>query len=409
MIVQGGQMNLRHLRAFVEVCNHGGISAASGAVHLSQPAITQAIAKLEEGFGLPLFTRSSKGMFATAAAKILLHRAQRAFDMLKSAAPKVPASGQSCAAGAYVDLLTSTQLRALIAVAAYGNFSVAARVNGVSQPSLYRTAKSLEALAGQSFYIKSSKGIDLSPAALILVRAARLAFAELDQAITDIAHSKGETTGILRLGSLPLSRGTILPPALNRLAQIYPRLNVQVSDGSYDEMLHGLRHGEIDLLLGALRDPAPAPDVIQEPLFEDHLGVFCGPNHPLVGQPVPGRAELAGYSWVVTRGGSPTRAHFDRFFADLDLSDPQGARRGAILESNALILIRELLQGSERLAMISANQLRSEVAIGGLHQLPIVLNDKPRPIGMTYRADWQPTKTQSELLCILRETAVAMG
>ncbi len=408
MTVQGCDMNLRHLRAFVEVCNHGGISAASGAVHLSQPAITQAIAKLEEGFGLSLFTRSSKGMFATPAARILLHRAQRAFDMLRVAAPKVLASGQSRAAGAYVDLLTSTQLRALIAVAAYGNFSVAARVNGVSQPSLYRTAKSLEALAGQAFYIKSSKGIDLSAAALILVRAARLAFAELDQAITDIAHSKGETTGILRLGSLPLSRGTILPRALNRLAQSYPRLNVQVSDGSYDEMLHGLRHGEIDLLLGALRDPAPAPDVIQEPLFEDHLGVFCGPDHPLVGQPVPSRAELAGYSWVVTRGGSPTRNHFDRFFADLDPSD-ETVRRGPILESNALILIRELLQGSERLAMISANQLRSEVAIGGLHQLPIVLNDNPRPIGVTYRADWQPTKTQSELLCILRETAVAMG
>lgn len=408
MAVQGRDVNLRHLRAFVEVCHHGGISAASGAVHLSQPAITQAIAKLEDGFGLSLFTRSSKGMFPTAPAKILLHRAVRAFDMLQAAAPRLQKDVQGRGGGAYVDLLTSTQLRAVIAVAAYGNFSVAARVNGVSQPSLYRTAKSLEALAGQIFFVKSNKGIELSSAARVLVRAAGLAFAELDQAITDIAHSKGETTGILRLGSLPLSRGTILPLALNRLAQSYPRLNVQVSDGSYDEMLHGLRHGEIDLLLGALRDPAPAPDVIQEPLFEDHLGVFCGPNHPLVGQPVPSRAELAGYSWVVTRGGSPTRAHFDRFFADL-ASCAEGVTRGPILESNALILIRELLQGSERLAMISANQLRSEVAIGGLHQLPIVLNDKPRPIGVTYRTDWQPTKTQSELLRILRETAVAMG
>ncbi|MBZ0214965.1 MAG: LysR family transcriptional regulator, partial [Fimbriimonadaceae bacterium] len=47
--------NLRHLRAFREVAACRSISQASRRVHLSQPAITQAIAKLEDALGLALF------------------------------------------------------------------------------------------------------------------------------------------------------------------------------------------------------------------------------------------------------------------------------------------------------------------------------------------------------------------
>ena len=42
------RLNLRHLRAFCEAAALGSISRAAEEVHLSQPAVTQAIAKLEE-------------------------------------------------------------------------------------------------------------------------------------------------------------------------------------------------------------------------------------------------------------------------------------------------------------------------------------------------------------------------
>ncbi|HEY5790214.1 MAG TPA: LysR family transcriptional regulator, partial [Gammaproteobacteria bacterium] len=43
--------NLRHLRVVREVAACRSISQAAKRVHLSQPAITQAVAKLEEGLG----------------------------------------------------------------------------------------------------------------------------------------------------------------------------------------------------------------------------------------------------------------------------------------------------------------------------------------------------------------------
>ena len=47
--------NFRHLRVFREVARLRSVSAAAEQVHLSQPAVTQAICKLEGELGAELF------------------------------------------------------------------------------------------------------------------------------------------------------------------------------------------------------------------------------------------------------------------------------------------------------------------------------------------------------------------
>ncbi len=57
--------NIRHLRAFLAIVECKSISKATEKVYLSQPAITQAIAKLESGLECKLFERKSTGMYVT--------------------------------------------------------------------------------------------------------------------------------------------------------------------------------------------------------------------------------------------------------------------------------------------------------------------------------------------------------
>ena len=45
-------LNLRHLRALLAIREHGGITAAADAVSLSQPALTQGLAKLEHSLAI---------------------------------------------------------------------------------------------------------------------------------------------------------------------------------------------------------------------------------------------------------------------------------------------------------------------------------------------------------------------
>lgn len=394
--------NFRHLRAFREVADAKSVSLASQRVFLSQPAITQAIAKLERTLNTPLFERHSEGMFTTAAGTLFLDRVNRALQHLRTGANEAARIGLKKGArrrNNFDQLLTTTQLRALVAVSVAKNFSLAARTIGISQPSLHRAARDLERLLEIALFEKTSKGIDLTRAGMLLAQYAKLTFAELQQGFAEVSELQGLDTGQIVIGTMPLARSSILPDAINALVRLRPEVRINVVDGPYVDLLHGLRHGEIDLLIGALRNPPPVDDIIQEPLFEDPLAVVARADHPLHSRPNVSLAEIAGYPWVVPRKGTPTRDSFEAMLASVDAPPP-----ASLIESSSLILIRGLLLESDRLTLISAHQIRHEPYMG-LAPLPIDLHDLKRPIGLSFRRNWRPTATQEKFIKFLREAS----
>ncbi|MEJ2404943.1 MAG: LysR family transcriptional regulator, partial [Candidatus Thiodiazotropha sp.] len=270
--------NLRHLRAFSEVADHRSITHAAERVFLSQPAITQAIAKLERQLDIQLFERLSDGMHPTEAGHLFAHRTRRTLELIRNGcqeAIRIGAEAGHHRQSSIDQLLTATQLNSLMAVADARNFSLAARNVGTSQPALHRAARDLESLMEIRLFEKTSQGIELTRAARVLVQQIKLAFAELAQGHAEIAALSGEDKGIIVVGSMPLARHGILPAAINALARELPDVRVSVVASPYAELLHGLRHGELDLLIGALRDPVPVDDVVQETLFHDPLAIVA--------------------------------------------------------------------------------------------------------------------------------------
>ena len=58
-------IDLELYKVFYTVAKHNHMTRASEELHISQPAISQSIKKLEEQLGGPLFLRSNKGMELT--------------------------------------------------------------------------------------------------------------------------------------------------------------------------------------------------------------------------------------------------------------------------------------------------------------------------------------------------------
>jgi DNA-binding transcriptional LysR family regulator len=65
-------MELRQLRYFATVVEAGSFTAAAAELHLAQPSLSVAIARLEAEFGATLLTRSARGVEPTAAGRHLL-------------------------------------------------------------------------------------------------------------------------------------------------------------------------------------------------------------------------------------------------------------------------------------------------------------------------------------------------
>jgi DNA-binding transcriptional LysR family regulator len=393
--------NLRHLRAFCEVADHRSITQAAERVFLSQPAITQAIAKLERHLNIRLFDRLSDGMHPTEAGQLFAQRAGRALELIRHGCQEALRAGAEMGnprQNTVDQLLTATQLNSLIAVADARNFSLAARNVGTSQPALHRAARDLESLLEIRLFEKTSQGIELTRAARLLVQQVKLASAELAQGHAEIAALQGVDKGLIVVGSMPLARHGILPAAINALAKELPDVRVSVVASPYDELLHGLRHGEMDLLIGALRDPVPVDDVEQETLFYDPLAIVARKGHPLTDKQPIDLDDLAAYPWVVPRHGTPTRDHFEALMHGKDYA-------GGLVETSSIVLVLSLLLESDRLTLISRQQIQREQAQGLVTTLAYDMSSTRRPIGLTTRRNWRPTATQIRFIELLRESA----
>ena len=380
--------NLRHLRVFLSVAETGTITRAADLCHVSQPAVTQAMAKLEQIAGQALFIRRPQGLFITPAGEVLAFRVRRALALLDPVladlSPRLKLTG------------TTSQFQALIATDEYQSFTLAARRLGLAQPTVHRAVTTLEHEAGRPLFERRAHGVVATRAAQVLAQTARLAFAELDQATADLAELQGREVGRIVIGAMPLSRSFLLPRAIGLFRQHRPTLPIRALDGPYDDMMTGLRRGEVDFLIGALRDPAPLGDIVQEFLFDDILVMVAAPTHPLHATQGLILANLAAYPFVVSTEGTPTRAAFDRLFSEARL------RPASLVETGSMILMRELLQRSDNIGCISRLQVQAEVASGALSVLPLVLPQTVRPIGLTRRADWMPTLAQQEFIKTLK-------
>ena len=71
---------LQDLRAFVKIAEFGNFHEAANAIHLSQPALTRRMQKLEEGLGTQLLDRTTRRVSLTAVGRDFLPKARRLLD-----------------------------------------------------------------------------------------------------------------------------------------------------------------------------------------------------------------------------------------------------------------------------------------------------------------------------------------
>jgi DNA-binding transcriptional LysR family regulator len=322
---------------------------------------------------------------------MLLDRLARAFGFLDPALTEISPR--------LIRTATAAQLRALIAVVEAEGFAEAARRTGLAQPTLHRAVAQLEAVAGRPLLERAPRRVTAARAVQRLAVAARLALAEVDQARAELAEAQGREVGRIVLGAMPLSRSCLLAPAIAQFRTSRPRLPLRVVEGPFRDLLAGLRRGEIDALIGALRPDESLPDLVQEPLLTDRIAVVARPGHPA--RDGAALAALAAFPWVVSPEGAPARLGFDALMA----AHPPAA----LVESGSLILMRELLRATDHLAFVSALQVAPELASGALVRLPVALADPPRPIGLFLRGDWRPTPAQASMLDALRAAAAGLS
>jgi DNA-binding transcriptional LysR family regulator len=294
--------------------------------------------------------------------------------------------------------VTASQLRNLIAIANAGSFTVAARTLGLSQPTIHRAARNLEAIAGTPFFTARASGVRLTAAADAFMRGAKLAQNEIRQAVEDISRENGVERGTFVLGSLPLARTAIVPKAIHAMVSNIEGFQVRVVEGPYAELLRSLLEGDIDCLIGALRHPIPTDDIEQELLFQDALAIVAHPSHPLVDQPIVTLDDTVEFPWIAPPKETPAGQYL---FDTLQIH--KRAKSPVRVVSSSMAVLRGVLTEGPYVSIVSRHQINVDEALGTIAVIDVPLSGHVRDIGLTYRHDWVPTETQSLFIEYLRD------
>jgi DNA-binding transcriptional LysR family regulator len=391
-------LNLRHLAVLGVIARAGSMSAAAEQVSLSQPALAQAVGKLERNLDVSLFERHVEGTRPTVSGIAWIIRVERALRYLTQAVRLVRRSARLAPLDHIERRVSMVQLRALVAVEQCSSYATAAEQIGLSQPAVYRAVQELQDALGAELLVRAGRAVRPTDVASRFVRFVRLMLAELRTGLDEVAAGK-HGGGRISIGTLPMARTVFLPDLLARFAQEHPGVSVEVREAPYGELLTALRHGDIDLLIGgALRDPVPANDVEQEGLFDDELFIVGSGTHPLRRKHVATIDDLLMYPWAVPALGVPMRHNWETLFRTHGVEPPTPR-----IECGSVLVARGLMLKGEWLTLMSLDQFQFERQAGALAEIPIEGGVLRRRIVMTRRHDWRPTSMQARFTAMARE------
>src|SRR5215470_15303845 len=181
-------------------------------------------------------------------------------------------------------MLDVRRLRVLHAVSAYGSVTAAAAALGYSAPAVSQQLAALEREVGMRLTERAGRGIELTPAAVILVAHTDALLARLDTAEADLAALRDQVAGRVALAAFPSAAASLVPVAWVALAGSAPQVRLGLTEMEPEESLPAVLRGETDVAVAHEYDLLPRP---LDPLFErrellgDPVLVAVPRAHPL--------------------------------------------------------------------------------------------------------------------------------
>jgi LysR family transcriptional regulator, regulator for genes of the gallate degradation pathway len=400
------QVPLRALRAVAAVADTGSVASAAQRLHQSSAAVTRALQGAERLLGVALFERAPRGMVATAAGRVLGLRTTRALQALQLAAQGLRARGAPAAVDALPRLASDALLHALVARAEHGTEAAAAAALGLSQPALHQALQKLEHAAKTRLVERTRLGARLNESGEWLLQQVKVALAEVRVGHEELARWRGQGESQVAIGSLPMASDVLVPQAVAQTLSARPELRLTVNEGPYDSLLRLLRAADVDFMVGPLRGPALAGDLVEETLYVDRFVAVVRRGHPLLrGGRRASLRRLAPYPWIGPLPDTPAHAVFERLFAQAGLARPVLA-----LRAHSTTVVRSVLLAGDHVALMSPLQAHAEVQAGLLAWASKPIAGSERAIGITQRRDALASSACTDVLAALRHvTADALA
>lgn len=170
------------------------------------------------------------------------------------------------------------QLRAFVAVADEGSFTLAARKLFVTQSAVSHSLRTLEEQLNCRLLDRSGKRVAVTSEGAILLRHCKRVLHELEQATRDLDGLRRWGQTRIRIGAPHSLCHFLIPSVLREFRDCFPRCEPNIDAGDTGMLLEKLAQGELDLVVG-LKPKHHSEDGYRH-MFNDQLAFVISPFHP---------------------------------------------------------------------------------------------------------------------------------
>ena len=190
-------------------------------------------------------------------------------------------------------MLNLTDLEQLVAFADYKTLTRVAEVLHISQPTLSRSMRRVEADFGVPLFTRGKNRLELNDTGSLAAEYARRLLADARRAVDAVQAFDRQQRSLTVCACAPKPLWHLLP----RLAAQYPERQIVSRLEQPEAVLSAVQSGQADV--GILPGPCPDGTLQSRPYLQEHLAVAVPPGHALFGRTSVTFADLNGFNCLL--------------------------------------------------------------------------------------------------------------
>ncbi|GLQ04808.1 pca operon transcription factor PcaQ [Sneathiella chinensis] len=291
-------------------------------------------------------------------------------------------------------------LQIFIEVARQKSVGKAANVLAVSQPAVTKTIRELEEILEVKLFEKEGRGIRLGRFGEVFLRHAGASVAAVQQGVDSVLQAARQSAPPVRIGALPTVSARIMPDAIKLYLKENLGNEIKIVTGENLVLLEQLRLAELDLVVGRLAAPEKMTGLSFEHIYSEQVVFAVRAGHPLVMSGQLHLETLRDYPILMPTKASVIRPFVERFLLTNGIPELPSQ-----IETVSDSFGRAFIRSSDAVWIISEGVVANDLRDGRMAALPIDTSETRGAVGLTTRADEDPSAPLSIMCQCIRAVA----
>ncbi|GIN19157.1 MAG TPA: LysR family transcriptional regulator [Bacillus bacterium] len=258
------------------------------------------------------------------------------------------------------------RLKTFIAVAEKKNFSEAAKILYVTQPTISAQIKALEEELGTKLFERTTKKVEMTQSAEILLKYAKKIIHLSDSAHKEILKFEDSMYGDLKIGCSFTIGEYVLPEFLKLFKDEYPLIQMSVNITNSNNIVLSIKDQIIDV--GLIETPIEDAQIVVEPFMEDELILIAAPGYFSDNEITISAERLKVTPLIVREKGSGTRAVVNQYLNQAGITEED---LNLVMELGSTEAVKSAVCAKLGVSIISKSAIKKELKLKLLKAYPI--------------------------------------